>query len=102
MWKSTFGFGEPFIDIDEWRDKPRRHRYVHGGFQATRTLFSFYFPPPEEYEGRFVQYLEGGAGGHEGLLAAGGYPGMGFEWIFDLAYDDLGAVLVESNQGTFP
>ena len=57
MWKSTFGFGEPLVDIDEWRDKPRRHRYVHGGFQATRTLFSFYFPPPGSKTRRDVRRI---------------------------------------------
>jgi hypothetical protein len=24
-------YSDPFIDIDEWRDAPVRHRYVHGG-----------------------------------------------------------------------
>ena len=95
-------FGEPFIDVDEWRDSPRRHRYVHGGFKDTHTRFSFYLPPAEFYKGRFFQYLEGGAGGHESLLAAGGYPGSTVDWIFDLAFEELGGYLVESNQGHFP
>lgn len=50
-------FKEPFVDIDEWRDIPVRHRYVHGGFKGTNTLFSFYFPPKEKYKGRFFQYI---------------------------------------------
>lgn len=50
-------FRMPFIDIDEWRDKPVRHRYVHGGFKNTETRFSFYFPPKEAYQGRFFQYI---------------------------------------------
>jgi len=50
-------FSKPFIDIDEWRDKPVRHRYIHGGFENTDTRFSFYFPPKEQYEGRFFQYV---------------------------------------------
>ena len=37
-------FKVPFIDVDEWRDKPVRHRYVHGGFEGTTARFSFYFP----------------------------------------------------------
>ena len=37
-------FKEPFIDVDEWRDKPMRHRYVHGGFKGNGARFSFYFP----------------------------------------------------------
>jgi hypothetical protein len=92
-------FGTPFIDVDEWREKPRRHRYVHGGFEGTHTLFSFYFPPPELYRGRLFQYLEGGAGGHENLLATGMYGGT--DWIFNLAFEELGGVLVESNQGHY-
>lgn len=50
-------FSQPYIDIDEWRDKPVCHRYVHGGFGGTGTRFSFYFPPLERYEGRFFQYI---------------------------------------------
>jgi len=36
-------FKAPYIDIDEWREAPVRHRYVHGGFKGTDTRFSFYF-----------------------------------------------------------
>jgi hypothetical protein len=50
-------FKEPFIDLDEWRDLPVRHHYVHGGFKGTNTRFSFYFPPKEKYQGRFFQYI---------------------------------------------
>ncbi|WP_188931497.1 hypothetical protein [Dyadobacter endophyticus] len=50
-------FREPYIDADEWRDKPVRHRYVHGGFKGTGARFSFYFPPKEQYRGRFFQYI---------------------------------------------
>lgn len=50
-------FKEHFVDIDEWRDAPVRHRYVHGGFKGTNTRFSFYFPPKEKYQGRFFQYI---------------------------------------------
>jgi hypothetical protein len=86
--------GEPFIDIDEWRESPRPHRYVHGGFAGTHTLYSLYFPPAGQYRGRFVQYLEGGSGGHETLLPAQA-------WAFGVAFDDLGAYLLESNQGHY-
>jgi hypothetical protein len=48
-------YSDPFIDIDEWRDAPVRHRYVHGGFKNTELLFSFYFPPKDHYQGRFFQ-----------------------------------------------
>lgn len=50
-------FKEPYIDIDEWRNVPVRHHYVHGGFTGTNTRFSFYFPLKEKYEGRFFQYI---------------------------------------------
>src|SRR5215510_6488131 len=96
-------FGAPFIDIDEWRDSPRRHRYVHGGFEDTHTRFAIYLPPEELYRGRFFQYLEGGAGGSENMLehAADIWGGDVVPWQFDLAFDELGGYLVESNQGHF-
>ncbi len=50
-------FSQPYIDTDEWRDTPVRHRYVHGGFTGTDTRFSFYLPPKEQYAGRFFQYI---------------------------------------------
>lgn len=50
-------FREPYIDVDEWRDAPVRHHYIHGGFKGTGTRFSFYFPPKEQYQGRFFQYI---------------------------------------------
>ena len=50
-------FTEPYIDTDEWRDQPVRHRYVHGGFKGTDTRFSFYFPDKEHYQGRFFQHI---------------------------------------------
>lgn len=50
-------FAEPYVDIDEWRDAPVRHRYVHGGFKGTETRFSFYLPPKTQYRGRFFQHM---------------------------------------------
>jgi hypothetical protein len=50
-------FVSPYVDVDEWRDDPVRHRYVHGGFTSTETRFSVYFPPAELYEGRFFQHV---------------------------------------------
>jgi hypothetical protein len=50
-------FNKPYVDVDEWRDKPLRHRYVHGGFKGTGARFSFYFPSNEGYQGRFFQYI---------------------------------------------
>ncbi|MFF2053542.1 hypothetical protein ACFVU2_18210 [Leifsonia sp. NPDC058194] len=51
------GFEHPYVDADEWRSEPVAHRYVHGGFAGTDTRFSFYFPPVDGYEGRFVQHV---------------------------------------------
>ncbi len=98
MTNSRYGFGDPYVDVDEWREVPRRHRYVHGGFEGSATRFSCYFPPPELYRGRLLQFLEGGVGGHENVLAAGGIGGVGAV-TFDQAFDEFGAYLVESNQG---
>jgi hypothetical protein len=50
-------FKEPYVDIDEWRSAPVRHRYVHGGFKGTSTRFSLYLPPKEQFQGRFFQYV---------------------------------------------
>jgi len=44
---------KPYIEIDEQRQQPSPHRYVHGGFVGTDARFSFYFPPRERYQGRF-------------------------------------------------
>ena len=62
-------FGPPYIDVDEWRDAPIRHRYVHGGFDGTDTRFAFSFPPAESYRDRLYQPLEGANAGHENLSA---------------------------------
>jgi hypothetical protein len=81
-------FGAPVIDIDEWRDKPYRHRYMHGAFDGTDTRFSFYFVPESDYRGRFLQWLEGGFGGHE------------HEALNLVAFAaSCGAYVIESNQG---
>ena len=53
---------KPYIDVDEWRDEPTRHRFVHGGFENDETRFSIYFPPPETYAGRFFQPLSAVSG----------------------------------------
>ena len=50
-------FQQPFIDIDEMREKPVKHHYVHGGFKGTDTRFSYYFPLKENYKGHFFQYI---------------------------------------------
>lgn len=50
-------FSSPFVDVDEWRNEPVRHHYIHGGFEGTNTRFSFYFPEKENYQGHFFQYV---------------------------------------------
>lgn len=50
-------FAKPYIDAQEWRDIPVRHFYVHGGFEGTDTRFSYYFPPLDQYDGRFFQHV---------------------------------------------
>jgi PKD domain len=87
--------GAPYVDVDEWREVPRPHRYVHGGFEDTHTRFSCYFPPAEQYRGRFFQYLEGGSGGHENVAETQ-------TWMYRLVFEDLGGYMLESNQGHFP
>lgn len=87
-------FAEPYIDVDEWRDAPVRHRYVHGGFRGTDTRFSFYLPPPEQYRGRFFQHITP-VPEDENLaqkVPAGRFNKIGFAV-------DSGAYFVETNGG---
>ena len=51
------GFGSPYVDVDEWRETPHPHHYLHGGFSGNETRFSYYFPAQEDYRGRFVQHV---------------------------------------------
>lgn len=83
-------FGPARVDADEWRDAPRRHRYAHGAFEGTDTRFSLYLPEASVYDGRFMQFLQGGMGGSEHIAV--GFGGM------DVAFGN-GGYLVESNQG---
>jgi hypothetical protein len=87
----------PYVDVDEWRDDPVRHRYVHGGFTGTELRFSFYLPPKELYEGRFFQPLMAVSGTEH---AATMPPMMGamIGHMIPFAFES-GAFLVESNQG---
>jgi hypothetical protein len=82
------GFGKAFVDVDEQRDTPAPHRYLHGGFDGNDTRFSLYLPPPNIYQDRFLHLIEGGLGGNE--CAARDEIEFAFE---------CGAYLVESNQG---
>lgn len=81
-------FGPATFDVDEQRSAPVPHRYVHGQFEGTDTRFSMYFVPESLYEGRFLQWLEGGPGGHEHEATN-----------FLRFAASCGAYVVESNQG---
>lgn len=88
-------FGKPYIDRDEWREKPYPHRNVHGGFENTATRFTFYFPKAEEWGGRLYHPLEGAHAGHEEAFA-----GMMGELLGGLGMMvGLGGYMVESNSG---
>jgi hypothetical protein len=91
-------FHTPYVDIDEWRDGPVRHRYVHGAFEGTDARFSMYFPPTKLYQGRFFQPLMPVSGTEHGA-ATGVLTGMaGLGGYIDFATAS-GAYLVESNLG---
>src|SRR5207247_1556497 len=83
--------GAPYVDVEEWRDSPRSHLYVHGGFEGSDTRFSIYFPEESQYESRFLQFVAGGYGGSEHAAVLGGFG-------LDLAFQN-GCYLIESNQG---
>ena len=82
--------GEPFIDVDEMRQHPRLHRYIHGGFKDTHLRFSVYLPPKELYKERFLLVLEGGQGGMDKMMSVGPNPDgtYSWKWAFDTAFDD--------------
>ena len=87
-------FAEPYVDIDEWRDAPVRHRYVHGGFKGTETRFSYYLPPKAQYRGRFFQHITPVPDSENLAQAApiGPFNKIGFAI-------DSGAYFVETNGG---
>jgi hypothetical protein len=84
-------FKAPYIDIDEWRDAPVRHRYVHGGFKGTEARFSFYFPEKAQYQGRFFEYVTP-VPDNENLAQIPGDDKIGFSIA-------SGAYFVETNSG---
>jgi hypothetical protein len=87
-------FTEPFVDVDEWRDEPVRHRYVHGGFAGTDCRFSMYFPEPTRYQGRFFHPVSPVPGSEHGATEGG------FGGFIEFAVAS-GGYLVESNLGRF-
>ena len=83
-------FQQPYVDIDEWRDQPVRHRYIHGGFEGNDTRFSFYFSPEEGYERRFFHFVSPVQGSENANESNDGAIGMAIS---------SGAYFVESNMG---
>jgi hypothetical protein len=90
-------FNDPFVEVNELRDGPVPHRYVHGGFRGTDARFSFYFPPAERYQGRF----------HHNTYPLATSADIGpFPIAFDVATGDLGYTLdsggyyVQTNNGS--
>lgn len=95
-------FTQPYVDIDEWRDVPVRHRYVHGGFKGTETLFSIYFPPKQQYQRRFFQPLNPTPGNENGAQrqTARDNPAVTMDLTTIAFAAASGAYLVESNMGS--
>lgn len=81
--------GTTAIDTQEWRDNPQRHLYIHGTINGD-TDFRILMPEKSVWQGRMLQYLQGGLGGSEMVGSFVGHDS------FALAH---GAVYVESNQG---
>ena len=89
-------FNEPYVEVDEWRDSPFRHRYVHGGFKGTEARFVMYFPPEEQYQGRFFQPIPPVPMPEERVINMFG----DLENTVGFAFDS-GAAAVASNLGGF-
>ncbi|RCW43500.1 PKD domain-containing protein [Paenibacillus prosopidis] len=83
-------FVQPFVDIDEWRDQPVHHRYIHGGFEGSNTRFSYYFPSEADYERRFFHFVAPVQGSENASQKNDDAIGMAIS---------SGAYFVESNMG---
>lgn len=55
--EKEWDFSKVYIDVEEWRNVPVKHQYIHGGEKDTELKFSFYFPPKEQYQGRFFHFV---------------------------------------------
>ena len=100
-------FAEPFIDVEEWREEPFRHLYIHGGFKDTDARFVMYLPPKEKYQGRFFQPVppvptpeDVTAKMYGGTLGADRITGLDTHRVVRFAFDS-GAALIASNLGGF-
>jgi hypothetical protein len=89
-------YSQPFVDVNELRDDPMPHRYVHGGFEGSDARFSLYFPSDDSYGGRFFHNT------YPMALTSDVGP---FPIAFDVATGDLGftfasgAYYVQTNLG---
>ncbi|CZQ96466.1 hypothetical protein [Trichococcus ilyis] len=92
--KNDRNYSNPYIDKEEWREAPIRHKYIHGGFHGTTVKFALYFPDKETYKHRFFQRLAPVQGNEN----AAQYSEKGDEIIFAIS---AGAYFVESNMGGF-
>jgi hypothetical protein len=88
-------FGDPYLDVDEWREEPHPHRRVHGGFEGCDTRFTFYFPPAEEWQGRMIMPMEGAHAGHEDFFDTA----LGAALGGLVMTARLGGYMVETNMG---
>ena len=52
-------FGQPYIDLDEWREKPAPTGMFTVASRALILGSRSCYPPPEAYERRIFQPLEG-------------------------------------------
>jgi hypothetical protein len=91
-------YTNPYIDIDEWRETPLPHRFMHGGFKNTELRFSYYFPSNEKYQGRFFQGLPAVAG-REDVVFQPVTLGAVIADIAPFSFE-TGGYVVESNQGS--
>ena len=78
-------YAEPLVDVNEERSEPVPHRYVSGGFRGTDARFSFYFPPPQQYGGRFFHGIASNLPGPPALLTLTGRRVAGVYPILPLA-----------------
>jgi hypothetical protein len=93
---SKYDYSKVSMDVDEWRDMPVRHRYVHGSFTGTDLRFAMYFPPKEQYGGRFFEYILD-VSGNENIVEHPEAPTVSYTINFAV---DSGGYLVESNLGS--
>ena len=91
-----------YVDVDEMRERvlpdgrTLPYRYVHGGIREHNLKFIFCFPPKEEFQGRFFQYLSPFPGPDE-EVAFLDKTGEDDKIAFCLLH---GAYYVESNMGS--